>query len=58
MANLHTCMPQLYAPAKVIQVANPFPPPDGIQRDRLSEQDLDDMPVLRDLQTLKAQNKR
>ena len=40
-------------PEETIRVADPFPPPDGIDWDRLSEQDLDDMPVLRDLQGLK-----
>ena len=39
-------------PEEVIRVADPFPPPDGIHWDRLSEQDLDAMPVLRDLQAL------
>lgn len=41
-------------PDEVITVAAPFPPPDGIAWDRLTEQDLDDMPVLRDLQALQA----
>ena len=40
-------------PDEVIRVSDPFPPPDGIHWDRLSEQELDDMPVLRDLQALK-----
>jgi len=40
-------------PDEVIKVADPFPPPDGIHWDRLSEQDIDDMPVLRDLRALK-----
>jgi 5-formyltetrahydrofolate cyclo-ligase len=43
----------IVTPDEVIQVSNPFPPPDGIHWDRLSEQELDDMPVLRDLQALK-----
>ena len=40
-------------PDEVITVVNPFPAPGGIDWNRLSEQDLDDMPVLRDLQALK-----
>ena len=44
-------------PEEVIRVAAPYPPPDGISWDRLTEQDLDDMPVLRDLQLLKTKNK-
>jgi 5-formyltetrahydrofolate cyclo-ligase len=45
-------------PDEVIQVEAPFPPPDGIHWDRLSEQDLADMPVLRDLRALKDSKKR
>jgi 5-formyltetrahydrofolate cyclo-ligase len=40
-------------PDEIIKVADPFPPPDGIHWDRLSDQDLDAMPVLRDLQRMK-----
>lgn len=39
-------------PEEIVTVEKPFPAPDGIAWDRLSEQDLDDMPVLRDLQAL------
>ena len=39
-------------PDEIIKVADPFPPPDGIHWHRLSDQDLDAMPVLRDLQAL------
>ncbi|MBT5459128.1 MAG: 5-formyltetrahydrofolate cyclo-ligase [Rhodospirillaceae bacterium] len=39
-------------PEEVVTVANPFPAPEGIAWDRLTDQDLDDMPVLRDLQAL------
>jgi 5-formyltetrahydrofolate cyclo-ligase len=39
-------------PEDVIPVADPFPPPHGIDWSWLSEQDLDDMPVLRDLQEM------
>ena len=43
-------------PDEVIHVSDPFPPPDGIQWDRLSEQELDEMPVLRDLLALKKKS--
>ncbi len=45
-------------PDEIIKVAQPFSAPAGIHWDRLSDQDLDHMPVLRDLQALQAQNKR
>jgi 5-formyltetrahydrofolate cyclo-ligase len=41
-------------PDETITVADPFPAPDGIDWHRLSEQDIEKMPVLRDLQALKA----
>ena len=41
-------------PEETIRVADPFPAPAGIDWSRLSEKDLDDMPVLRDLRALKA----
>ena len=40
-------------PEEAIRVTEPFPPPNGILWDRLSDQDLEDMPVLRDLRALK-----
>ena len=39
-------------PDETIEVSQPFPPPDGIHWDRLSEQDLEDMPILKDLKAL------
>jgi 5-formyltetrahydrofolate cyclo-ligase len=41
-------------PDETIEVAVPFPPPDGIHWDRLSDQDLEDMPILKDLKALSA----
>lgn len=41
-------------PDETITVADPFPAPAGIDWDRLSEKDLDEMPVLKDLRTLEA----
>ena len=35
-------------PTRTIRVKNPPPPPDAIEWDRLSAQDLEDMPVLRE----------
>ena len=43
-------------PDGIIEIANPFPAPDGIDWSRLSTQDLVDMPVLKDLRTLQNQN--
>jgi 5-formyltetrahydrofolate cyclo-ligase len=42
-------------PDETITVAAPFPAPDGIDWSRLTDKDLDDMPVLKDLQRIKAQ---
>ena len=39
-------------PTRTIRVSRPLPAPDGIAWDRLSEAELDAMPVLRDLQRL------
>lgn len=44
-------------PDEVIEVTDPFPPPAGIRWDRLSEADLDAMPVLKDLRALKKSKK-
>lgn len=41
-------------PEEVVTVPEPLPAPDGIAWDRLSEQDLDNMPVLRDLRALQT----
>ncbi len=41
-------------PDETIQVAQPFPPPDGTHWDRLSDQDLEDMPVLKELKALRG----
>jgi 5-formyltetrahydrofolate cyclo-ligase len=41
-------------PDETIRVETPFPPPEGIHWDRLSDQDLEDMPILKDLKTLSA----
>ncbi len=41
-------------PDETIEVVTPFPPPDGINWDCLNDQDLEDMPVLRDLILLGA----
>ncbi|MGB0577289.1 MAG: 5-formyltetrahydrofolate cyclo-ligase [Alphaproteobacteria bacterium] len=41
-------------PDETIEVAAPFPPPDGIHWGRLSDQDLEDMPILKDLKALSA----
>lgn len=43
-------------PDDLIEVATPFPAPYGIDWSRLSAQDLDDMPVLKDLKALQNQN--
>jgi 5-formyltetrahydrofolate cyclo-ligase len=43
-------------PDETIRVATPFPPPEGIHWDRLSDQDLEDMPILKDLKALSARN--
>jgi 5-formyltetrahydrofolate cyclo-ligase len=40
-------------PDGVIKIPNPYPAPDGIDWSRLSERDLEDMPVLKELKTLK-----
>lgn len=40
-------------PTRTLRIANPPPPPTAIEWDRLSEQDLDDMPILRELKNLK-----
>lgn len=40
-------------PTRTIRIAHPPPAPAGIEWDRLSEQDLDDMPILRELRDLK-----
>ena len=45
----------IVTPDKLINVDNPFPAPEGIAWDRLSEQDIANMPVLRDLQLLQTQ---
>ena len=45
----------IVTPDKLINVDNPFPAPEGIAWDRLSEQDIVNMPVLRDLQVLQTQ---
>jgi len=39
-------------PDETIEVDEPFPAPDGILWDRLSEEDLDEMPILKDLKNL------
>jgi 5-formyltetrahydrofolate cyclo-ligase len=41
-------------PTQTIRVKNPPPPPDAIEWDRLSDQDLEDMPVLRELREMKG----
>jgi 5-formyltetrahydrofolate cyclo-ligase len=41
-------------PDETIMVDDPFPAPDGIHWDRLSEKDLEDMPLLKDLRALRA----
>ena len=41
-------------PTRTIRVKNPPPPPDRIEWDRLSDQDLEDMPVLRELKDMKG----
>lgn len=41
-------------PTRTVRVSDPPPPPDAIEWDRLSAQDLEDMPVLRELQDLKG----
>ena len=40
-------------PTRTIRIENPPPPPSSIEWDRLSDQDLEDMPVLRELQAMK-----
>lgn len=45
-------------PDKTIKVVSPFPPPNGIHWDRLTDQDLEYMPVLKDLMDLGAQKVR
>jgi 5-formyltetrahydrofolate cyclo-ligase len=40
-------------PGGVFEIANPYPAPHGIDWSRLSEQDLQDMPVLKELKALK-----
>jgi len=45
-------------PDQTIKVVPPFPPPNGIHWDRLTDQDLEDMPVLRDLMVLGAKKVR
>ena len=42
----------IVTPDETILVENPFPPPDGIHWDRLTDEDLDAMPVLKDLRAL------
>lgn len=39
-------------PTRTIRIDNPPPPPEAIEWDRLTEQDLEDMPVLRELREL------
>ena len=41
---------------RTIAVETPFPSPEGIHWDRLSDQDLEDMSILKDLKTLGARN--
>ena len=41
-------------PTQTIRIKNPPPPPDAIEWDRLSDQDLEDMPVLRELREMKG----
>jgi len=43
-------------PDETIAVETPFPSPEGIHWDRLSDQDLEDMSILKDLKTLGARN--
>ncbi len=43
----------IVTPDETIVVENPYPPPDGIDWSRLTEKDLDEMPVLKDLKVLK-----
>ena len=40
-------------PDGVIEIDTPFPAPDGIDWSRLSDRDLEDMPVLKELKALK-----
>ena len=44
----------IITPDETIEVETPFPPPEGIHWDRLSDKDLDDMPILKDLKALSA----
>lgn len=44
----------IVTPTQTITVADPPPPPAGIAWDRLTEKDLEDMPVLEDLRRLKG----
>ena len=41
-------------PTQTIRIKNPPSPPDAIEWDRLSDQDLEDMPVLRELREMKG----
>jgi 5-formyltetrahydrofolate cyclo-ligase len=41
-------------PTQTIRIENPPSPPEAIEWDRLSDQDLDDMPVLRELRAMKG----
>ncbi len=44
----------IITPDETIEVETPLPPPEGILWDRLSDKDLDDMPILKDLKALSA----
>jgi len=44
----------IVTPEETIQVRRPLKPPGGIDWDRLTEEDLDAMPVLRELKSLKT----
>ncbi len=44
----------IVTPTQTITVTDPPPPPAGIAWDRLTEKDLEDMPVLEDLRRLKS----
>ena len=44
----------IITPDETIEVETPLPPPEGIHWDRLSNKDLDDMPILKDLKALSA----
>jgi 5-formyltetrahydrofolate cyclo-ligase len=41
-------------PTQTIRISNPPPPPEAIEWDRLTDQDLEDMPVLRELRAMKG----